>query len=1100
MVLKEGKTLLQLVTGTAGTGKTTYIKNEIQERAKKGEYSILLVPEQYSWQAENDMFRLLEDAKSKFVEVYSFSKLARVVETTYGGGALPVLDDAARNVFVRRAIDDLGDEIQVYKRHRKNGAFCEMCADAIKEMKLAGIEPFKLLQIARQGGDNFKKLSELALIYAEYEAKIYKQYVDEETRLSRAAEKMGNDFFEGKKIFLDGFEGFTAPEIDMLKRILQSPNGCTVTLTFSDDVQERNDEYGLFSHTKKTALLLKSLANELNVKVEEDIALHKTWRYKKSGLANLDKLLREEKATQNSEGLFVTQYTSVYEEVQNVAAQMHYLAVEKNATYNEMAVVCRDMKPYKTILQKAVKTYGIPVFFDDSFSAEYTAPIVLIRAILSVANKGLNTTDILRMMKANILNFSQEEVTALENYVFTWQIVYANAWETPFELNPSGFSSRISKEEQNELNIAESTRKRIVDALAAFLQNIKKADGKMLAKEIYVLLDKLGAPKATTAKIHDLKQSNLPLAQYLQRTWDAAMGMLNEMVTLVGDYEISAKEFEELFLLFVRSSDIGAAPQNVDQAIFTTADRMRLTQPKYVFVLGMGEGQFPALSEGGGLLSYADRELIETEGIEMQGAYLNRARRENLFFYKALTAASDELYISYSEHDGELQTLTAAVAEAVEELDIKPLQISFAKQAATPTAAMETYAAKLDFASAEMESLRVALEKATPQEMQNLQTYMNEVHFTAHDLPTLKKIIGQEIRFSPSRAERYFSCPFSYYLQYVLRIKARNKVELSPMESGNFIHFIMEQILKVGIDEFSTYHKNILTKKVDALTELYIQQNMQGDITQTQRFQNLLRKLKKETVELLLFVIEEQKQSDFHPVSYELDIGKDVRPLQLTAENGEQVWVTGKIDRVDVMEKDGKRYIRVVDYKTGTKEFSLNEVYYGLNTQMLIYLFTLCKNTDDLQEETLPGGVLYLLGDAPPIAGERPYDEEVKKVYKTDGLVLNDESVLEGMDKSKEGLFIPVKYKNGEVTKGSIKYLASLEKMGKIEQHIETLLTDMASDLLAGEIEAYPVRDTSGKTNPCKYCEYISVCRHREGMQERMLEAQKGVFEEEETA
>lgn len=1098
--MKEGNILLQLVMGTAGTGKTTYVKNEIQARAAKEECSILLVPEQYSWQAENNMFRLLGDANSRFVEVYSFSKLARVIEARYGGGAVPVLNDAARNVLVRRAIDDLGDEIQVYKRHRKNGAFCEMCTAAIKEMKLAGIEPFKLMHIAKQGGDNFKKLSELALIYAEYEAKIYKQYTDEETRLSRAAEKLEDDFFVGKKIFLDGFEGFTSPEIDMLKRILPSEKGCVVTLTFDATTKEKDEEYGLFSHTKKTVVFLKSMANQLGIPVENDIVLSKAWRFKTEGLANLDKLLREEQVAQNSSGLFVTQYTSVYEEVLGVLAQMRFLAVEEGARYNEMAIVCRDMKPYKTVLQKVAKMYGVPVFIDDSFSIEYTAPIVLIRATLSIAHKGLNTADILRLLKTGILQFSREEIMALENYVFTWQIEYATAWNTPFAFNPSGFSSRMSQEEQQELDLAEHARKKIISALTAFLKHTKKTNGKQLAKEIYLLLDKLGAPATTTEKVETLKQTNLPLAQYLQRVWDSSMNMLNEMVNLTGDYEVSAKEFEELFLLFVRSSDIGSAPQGADQAIFATANRMRLAEPKYVFVLGMGEGQFPALSEGGGLLSYADRELIETEGIEMQGAYLSRARIENLFFYKALTAASNMLYISYSEHEGELQTLTASIAEAVETLQIKPMQSSFIKQVATPATAMETYAAKIDFASEEVASLRVALQTFAPHEMEHLQNYMREVHFTAHDLQTLKKIIGKEIRLSPTRAERYFSCPFSYYLQYVLRIKARRKAELSPLESGNFIHYIMEQVLSAGIEEVTAYHKDILTEKVDALTELYIAQNMQGDITQTQRFQNLLRKLKKETVELLLFVIEEQKQSDFHPIAYELDIGKDAKPLLLTANNGERIWVTGKIDRLDVMEKDGKRYIRVIDYKTGTKEFSLNDVYYGLNTQMLIYLFTLCKTENSQNQEVLPAGVLYLLGDSPPTAGERTYDTEATKVYKTDGIVLNDELVLEGMDKSKEGLFIPVKYKNGEVTKGSQKYLASLEKMGNIEQHIEKLLTDMASDLLAGEIEALPVRDTGGKTNPCQYCSYINVCRHRDGVQERMLEPQNALFEQEVTA
>jgi len=1098
--------MLQLITGIAGSGKTKLVQKKIVERALTGKHSMLIVPEQYSWQAENDTFRLLKDEKSAFAEVYSFSKFARVVNSVQGGTALKQLSDAAKNVLIKQAVEDLEGELKTFRRHKKDVAFYEMCSDAIKELKLAGIQPDKLYYLAEKEGDKQNKLKEVALIYSEYEAKITQGYIDEETLISNTSEKLSEDMFAGTEIFIDGFEGFTAPELMVLKKILSLNVACTITLT-CDNPFDYTDEFGLFAHTKKTVHTLLKIAKDLNVDVKDIIILPQSKRFIKKELQELELFLRGGLNSSDEQfeatSVYITNYSSVHEEVNNVLAQIRNLATANSARYGEMAIICRDMNSYKTVIKQMADSYKVPIFIDDASTIEHTAPVVLIRAILSIAAKGINTPDVLRILKTGLIQFNNEEIEALENYAFTWQILYEKAWKTTFKLNPNGFSEYMGKGEQIELELAEKARKQVVEWLLPFIGKIKKTNGKQMAKEIYNLMVNMQVDKAVARKAKELqKQGSTILTEQLIRTWDAGMQMLDEVAELTEEIIVSPREFDDILLLLVRSSDVGASPQNADMAVFARADRMRLSNPKYTFVIGMGEGQFPAFSESMGLLTYADRKWLEEEvGIDMQGAYLNRARIENLFFYKALTSASHGIFISCSENEGELQTLTARIDEFKERANVPSFYATLPNKASTPVAALTEYA--LNYAKKEVISvnLQEALQKEVPIAFEKAQNYAEEVFFNINNTSTLKNIIGNKLSISPSQAKRYFECPFSYYLRYVIKAKPRRIAEFSPIESGNFIHFILENVMDAGRDFFLNMKVEAIEKTVSDLADLYVKQNIQGEVIETRRFKSLLNKLKKEAVELLWFVQAEQKQSDFYAVAYEVEIGegKDIEPISLYAETGEQVLVTGKIDRLDIMQKNDKKYVRVIDYKTGIQEFSLDEVFYGLNTQMLIYLFSVCKNGKGEYEDSIPAGVLYLIGDAPPKTKERDDRDSEVKAYKTDGLLLEDDEVLHGMDKSGQGLFIPAKYKNGKLTTN--RYVASLAKMGNIEQHIQNILTDMASNLYKGQIDAVPAKNTTDDVaNPCKYCEYSAVCRHKAGTKERIMEKQENPFAEEVTA
>ena len=208
-------------------------------------------------------------------------------------------------------------------------------------------------------------------------------------------------------------------------------------------------------------------------------------------------------------------------------------------------------------------------------------------------------------------------------------------------------------------------------------------------------------------------------------------------------------------------------------------------------------------------------------------------------------------------------------------------------------------------------------------------------------------------------------------------------------------------------------------------------------------------------------------------------------PVEFTVD-GVTVSVSGIVDRLDAWEKDGRLYLRVVDYKTGRKSFDLTDVWNGLGLQMLLYLFTLKAEGRALlgDRELVPAGVLYLPARDVPVTGSRTMSEEerqkeVDKQLRRKGLVLEDGEVLSAMEHGEDFRFLPLKVKrSGEITGEA---LVSAERLGKLEQHTRQILNDIAAELAAGNIAADPFW-RGPRQNACQWCEYAAACQFREGV------------------
>ncbi|NLP49021.1 MAG: helicase [Clostridiales bacterium] len=1099
--------MLQLILGRAGSGKTSRVLNLLEEFIASGKDElILLVPEQYSFHTERAVLEKLGEKAADKIDVLSFTRLAHTVFAKYGGKSGARLDDAGRAILMSLALESVQGKLEVYGRHARSPALISQMLNVAHEFKHNAVS-LSLLEETLEGMEESllkQKLSEIALVLAAYEALVSAGYFDDHDELTGLYETLlKHPFFEGKTVLMDAFHWFTGQELKIIEMILAQADALYLTLCM--DKLFPLDDDGLFAHTKQTASKLMRAAGKQGVSLAQPHLLPDdgdrnessgSLRCSNEALCALEQGIYNPYAKayeKETDALTLVSAADVAAECEYVAASIKKLLRRENYRCREIAIIARESKAYEAQMSAALKKCGVPVFVDERQSIITQPPIVLVRAALDIAANGFSIDSLMRALKTGLSNFTVEEISILENYALLWKI-QGRKWLEDWVNHPQGYGKEMCDKDREDLTYINQLRKQAVTAFAAFNSKLKNTTGEGAAKAVYNLLLDLEVPENLKELAIELEGRGEPvLALELQRLWDDLMDLLDSFAETLQDRPVTARRISELFDLIIHKRSLGSLPQGIDEITIGSADRIRTSSPKAVFIVGANEGIFPKTPSSGGVLNDQDRRSLLELGLDVDEPGASAVKEERFIAYSALAAASDKLVVSYARKDMAGASLSPSeIVSGIKQLfqncsvkDTTDTPDLFFVEGERP--AFETMAKKMHEADELYSALRAYFNARADYaaNLDALDRIAKNEPFKIKDKKAARALFGEDMTMSASRAENYFQCAFKYFCDYGLRVRARQTAEFDPLQSGTASHYVLEKLLeKFPGNSIKAVSQRQIKEEIKVALDSYIIEKMGGFDDKAPRFIYKYRRIALIVEDTVNRLLEELENCEFEPVALELEIAKngDIKPYEISLPHGKKLEVCGSIDRVDKMQLEGKNFLRVIDYKSSGKAFDLARVLDGINMQMLIYLFALWQNGKSLFGELVPAGILYVATERPAVslgrqATQAQLKKEQDKTKKMNGLVLEDEKVIRGMEKEAAGVFIPA-----SISKGKLKgQLINLEQLIKLNKKTDTILSSMVEALQAGEIEALPAK-LSGSYKSCDFCDYRAVCGFEEGM------------------
>lgn len=1115
---------LKFYIGASGSGKSYLLYSRIIDESIKNPHAnfLIVVPEQFTMQTQLELVKRHPNKGIMNIDVLSFGRLSHRIFEEAGGNDMPVLDDTGKNLVLRKVAAEVCDELNVMRRNVKKPGYISEIKSSISEFMQYGLKPddvAKLCEYASKRGALSYKLKDLHTLYKGFLSYTNERFITTEEELSRLCNVLGRSrLLKGSVIAFDGFTGFTPVQNKVIQELMLLAKQVIVTVTI--DARENpyvlDGEQKLFHLSKKTICSLDKLCVEAGAKREKDekIADERVFRYKNNaGLSHLEREIFRypyREFADNQESIRIFEASNPREEIRQVCLKIRRLVREENYCYRDIAVVTGDLERYGFIAEEEFSRLGIPFFMDRTNKLILNPFIEFIRSALLVAIQGYSYESVFHFLRCGLSGVGSEEADRLENYVMTMGIRGKSAWGKRFTRHQKEWGE--AEEALCELN---AIRVKIVSMIEPL--NVKKATGREFVTALYEFILNAEIEKGLYEYAESFKQrGELVRAKEYEQIYRLVMELLEQICALLGDEELEIKEFADILDAGFAEIKVGTIPQSVDKVVIGDIERTRMSDIKALFFVGINDGIIPKSKGTGGIISDIDREFLQQSEFELAPTPRQQMYIQRLYLYMVMTKPSDLLVLSYAKVDSEGKSIRAAylintvkklfpniyiekpqlrnIEEQIEEpADALAYLVQFLRRYAEDgligaeddgnrrmfftlydtCAKNEKYAHTVEgMKRAAFEYLANAADARLPRELAGL-------------------LYGQMLRNSVSRLEKFASCAYAHFLQYGIKLSERDKYNFERVDMGNVFHAVLESFSEklnengcTWFDFSSELGERLVRECLESYaasyggTVLYSSKRNEYMITRMERILN-------RTVKTLQYQL---RQGVFEPdgieVSFQEEQDLDAVNIALSdSEEKEKMRLIGRIDRIDTCRQGDKLYVKVIDYKSGSRKFDLAALYYGLQLQLAVYMNAAVemqkkKNPD---AHVLPAAMLYYhvsdpmteTGEAAPDPSE--VEEAILDELKMTGMVSDDEAVIRLLDKGFEtkSTVLPVaKKKDGGYTKASS--VLSEEDFETVSNYVNHKIKELGMSILDGDIALNPYEQKDAAS--CEYCAYKSVC------------------------
>ncbi len=1087
--------MLRLITGKAGTGKTSAVNSEIRQAVQECRGGIILiVPEQFSHEAERELCAICGDTLSRYAEVLSFTGLARKAASVLGGIAVPYLDEGGRSLCMAQAMKPIGTRLSVFQNASAKPDLQKMLLSALDSMKTACITPRKLLNASLEcGGDLGRKLSDLALISESYTAVLGSSAADPSDTLSALAAGIEAGFLTEKNtVYVDGFSDFTKAELFVLRAILRQGVSLTVCLTL-DDLNGKNE---IFSLPRSSAFQLLSFAREFG----EESAVTSVEGSDADDPLRLfpDHVFSYTKKTFPSGGkIELFRAENMQGECEAAAAKAIELVRDHGFRWHDIAIAVRGFADYAALLENTFEDYSIPLFTARRAPVTSRPLFVFLSCVFSILLNGWRADDILSYLGTGLTGLTLDECDLLSSYITLWQ-PDERSWKSgkSWRQLPDGSGGSPDDAAQQQLEKINALRRKVSEPLLHLSKSFPRSSkASSYTRALAVFLDETEIAERLEARCAALEKAGRRAeAEETGQLWNIVVSAIEQTHMILGESELDAEAFSRLFLLTLSRYDIGSIPASLDAVTAGDFDRMRRRHIRVLIILGADDARLPAAETETGIFS--DEELARLS--ETEAAFRekpeNEMWREYLRIYNCLSLPSDRLilFCSALDADGNKTSPSTVIDAAMRLFSLELRPVSPGESAlAAPGPALRLAASEEGPAGAAAAQFFRA---AYPGKLEALKEAAIQLRGSLSPGSTYA-LYGKKIRISASRAEKFFSCRYAYFCEFGLRAHPQRRAVFSASELGSFTHFVLQRTAE-GIDRLGGFHKAdeaVVRELAEEAVSAYIRDVLSNFEEKTERFVYLFRRAAADVVLVASDMAEELKRSRFVPLAFELDFGNWNTPLRLSLNGGKDVLtVSGIADRIDGCEIDGKAYLRVFDYKTGNKKFSFSDIWYGMSMQLLLYLYALQQKPEEACEALglppgtplLPAGAVYSPARSRYLsvnasAQEQEIAELRRKEFRRSGFTLEDSNIPDAWEAGPDRIYSPFQTDKSGNPSGDT--LLTGRQFDLLFGHMIRMLADMAEELRNGSIEANPFEKGNSGEMPCRYCDYSEACNFVNG-------------------
>jgi ATP-dependent helicase/nuclease subunit B len=1099
---------VQFILGRAQSGKTSLCYTQLQEELARDSYDplYLLVPEQFSLQAQMDLCKRFEPGLLR-IEIITFTGLAKMLLKEAGQESV-LIDDLERVMLLKKILETHQKELLFFKKAHRSQGFLDTINQLITIFDQNGVsgEILEKIKEGSQGEGVFKvKWQDIQNIYGWFNELLSEQFITAEKTLCAALGALEkSSVFKGRNIWVDGFYGFTTVQKDLLIGLAAQMERVIISLpsdrvyAASESISAAHPFYeSIVAYQKiEEGLLERGLQREEPIFCDGEEA-------KASKVLELEYLERaylepySKPYQQGNEAVRLATYATQIEEVEEVAKKIKDLVREEGYRYADIAMIVGDFNVYNPSIGRLFEEYEIPYFVDQKRKIIHHPLVRAIQAVFEVMVQNWSYKSVMELLRTQMLPFTLDEIDLLENYVLAYGIRGKKAWEKPFDREYTECAF-------NQLDEIRERLVAILEGVQSAISEGKDEKGRLTVKRLtqilHEFLEHIGAKEKVEVWADEWSErKNLLLEQENLQIWEEAMHVLERLVTILGEEKMTPVMYKNIVTASFGYVEMGLIPPSKDQVIIGTLERTRLPQTRAVFLLGANEGVMPKASEQGELLSDMDKLTLAKvcnekvkEASRLADVFITQQLYGSKFLlYSSLTRAKERLYISCARGNEEGKGLRPAFffyklknMFQCNEVEKDPILA----HVYTPLPTLTHVGKAMKEALLRKEPLGewedVAAWYEENEKWSPALTHIKAMMVHSLEQPYLKpettqKLYENTLETSVSQLELFRSCACCYFIKYGLKASERKLFKWNTKDIGSIFHATLEYYPKeleargaTWVNVEPNVQETCIKAAVKKAVEKYnTTENADGKLRYTVA---KVEKMSKRAIHALTYQL---SKGQFEPKEYEVSFGYVGMPaIEIEVEQGKKLLLRGQIDRIDVYEKEeGQNYIKILDYKSGKKDFDLLQVFYGLQLQLLLYLDAYLR----LHKEYAEAGVFYFHIHKPYLdyqvgMSKEELDSKRRKQYKLSGLVLEDSEVITSIEEGAKGEIIPATIKkDGEVSKASS--TATKEQFYLLREYIRDTIAHLGKDMLDGKIEAKPYK--LKEESPCTYCTYHSICQ-----------------------